>query len=310
MRDTLSISLMAAFLSIGGVVFADPVTCDNTFVGEDLEEPTDWFEGDNWSTGFSPNPSEVVCILNTSGADFVKIFDLSSTHAHARAIWVEEGALLEIYGENTLNLYGDKSGDATIINTYVDGAILVCPPEAGSNGAVLKLHKSISFLASGSTGARRLGLVHSSARIQAASSSGATITIGSGVTLSGFGQVQLPLINNGKVIAQDYGTLKIEAGGSGSGTWAAETSDGHLQVLNTAITGNGKWELTDDADARIEIDVACECLEGNVEVRQGTLDVDANFWTEGLLTLGGQDSKIDVASLRSAKFNIVNACVE
>jgi len=89
---------------------------------------------------------------------------------------------------------------------------------------------------------------------------------------------------------------------SGSGEWYA--NDGRLEVL-VSVSGSAKWRISgDSSEALIWINAECTDLSGNVELTQGTLDVDQNFCTSGNLTFDGRSTgtRIAVASLRSAQF--------
>lgn len=129
-----------------------------------------------------------------------------------------------------------------------------------------------------------------------------TLTVSSGGTIKGAGELHFALTNNGTVAARN-GTLDLKLGGSGTGKWTAETSTGRL-LVSSEVTGSGLWELVDHAGAKIEIDAPTECLTGNVNVLVGMLDIDAKFHTTGQLWMHGQDSLIDVAATKSAKFNL------
>lgn len=198
--------------------------------------------------------------------------------------------------------FGNLSGEITLFDSLTLNGVLLIEATGTAfltnnltvpNGGVIELQSSGSDIG----------------KLKPRSSYTPTVTVASGGILKGAGESHLKLINNGLVTARG-GTLEIKAGGDGSSTgiWTAETSTGHLHVTSE-ILGSAKWKLTDNAAAKIEIDHACNCLDGLVEISLGTLDVDANFHTQGDLSIGGKDSLIDVAGGTHAKFDIMHGCI-
>ena len=374
-----------------GAVFADPVMCEITFKPDTLDR--NWSIPSNWDPSGPPTASQVACIKDLVGTA-PKVVKINIQDEQAEALWIDDTVKFEIYGPYSFTLYDDS---------YIDGSFIVCPPISGVLAGRFVLGASLTIQPSGAGGAEVLSLEHDLGYIQAAPGSGAVLTVGSGMTFRGFGAVQLPMVNNGTVIATPFrlvgggpasgdlyfestitqngtfvieqgatafltnnltipsgallefessgsdivrlqprsgysptftvssgglvkgagesllkiinngkvaardGTLNLKEGGDGTGIWAGETATGRL-LMSKQVTGSGTWQLIDNPAAKIEIDVASVCLTGNVTINKGTLDVDANFQTEGQLTFGGTDALIDVAATKSAKFSLPNAC--
>ena len=107
------------------------------------------------------------------------------------------------------------------------------------------------------------------------------------------------LDNDAHVIANDdllilYGDSKY----GDDGFWKAEGS-GTLWVYKV-VTGNNDWELVDSASSKIQFSVACTGLGGDFTISKGTLDVDQNVTTTGILTfesVSGSRPRIEVKSV-------------
>ena len=96
------------------------------------------------------------------------------------------------------------------------------------------------------------------------------------------------------------------------GFWIAEQdpvtqSVGQLNV-DVEVTGGGKWELVNHANARITINTPCYNLTGPVDLTQGTLELNESFWTSGNLLMQSVGSPpqsapaIEMATGKSARF--------
>lgn len=118
---------------------------------------------------------------------------------------------------------------------------------------------------------------------------GFAITIDSLVTLSGAGEINANLTNDGKVIA-DGGELTVGTAtttANGDGTWQAQ--GGGLLVLDpgqgvTPITGGADWIVeADDANNAISIRSRATSLTGDVTVKNGFFGVTEDFCTTGTL---------------------------
>ncbi len=274
------------------VVYADPPGCDRTWDGE---YETEWWKDPiNWSGDQVPDEDEVACILN--GASVIAGYIGPTPHV-AKAVYVDSTSALAIWNADILILCGGASCEAS----QIDGGMTIYN---GNTPGQLLLGSNVTINGSGTI---KMGYGPTGTAEIDADSGTPTLTIASGIRVEGFGDIKIPIVNNGEVVAE-YGTLTLEEGGSGSGVWAAE-EEGHLHVLGE-VDGDGSWELTSDVDSEIEIDAACECLTGDVVITAGTLDVDANFQTEGQLTFGTTDALIDVAATKSAKFSRPNSCGE
>jgi hypothetical protein len=189
----------------------------------------------------------------------------------AKAIYIEEGSSALIYNLDSLKLC---TGTEDCIASQIDGELVIYGVADDNTDPVSNLFLGDDVTVEG-TGI--IELENWSGPAVIAGESGVSLTIAGSITLLGTdggedvenGDVRVPLINNGTVIASE-GILRIQEGGSGTGTWAAESDTGVL-VIENEITGSGTWELTDHEDATIRFDADSRCLTGDVEIRKGTL---------------------------------------
>jgi len=282
-RICFSLLSVLSVLTSGGNVLADPPSCDNTWTGGSGGV---WQDPTKWSQGYIPDDSQVACI--TSGAT-VQVWYAASGQCRAGAIYIDSTSTVRVRIGDNLTLCAGSS----CVASQIDGNL-----EIYKNGEVI-LGQSMTMNGSGTI---MFGYSGTGTALIEAGSRNPTLTMGAGLTLQGHGDIDVIVTNNGTVLA-DSGMLKLVQGGDGSGIWTAEGGAGHL-LIQAEVKGAGTWRLDDHAGAKIEIDAACECLTGNVQVTLGTLDADANFRTTGQLTMGGSDSLIDVASTKSAKFSL------
>lgn len=208
----------------------------------------------------------------------------------AGAIVVSSGGKIVIYGHynppDRLTIYQDST---------INGEVEIYAGSSTNYGALV-LAGNVTI-----TGTGVIEGYDDEARIENSDSTVRTLTIPSGFTIEGALESKAKIVNNGSVIAED-GTLKLTAGGEGSGVWSAHGSTGVLQVAEE-VTGSGTWQLTDDAGAKIVIDAESICLGGDVIVNKGTLDINEAFKTTGDLSLSSVDALIDVAANKTAKFS-------
>lgn len=136
------------------------------------------------------------------------------------------------------------------------------------------------------------------------------------VMVRGHGQINVKLNNNGIVRADvcvlepqaAYKILELNNGAKrGSGNWEAECT-GWLEV-NTEVTGNGTWRIADGVSndpATIVVNSCLMGLTGAVQMGAGTLDVNDNFCTTGLLhyVSGSGSPVIKVAAGSTAEFSV------
>lgn len=287
------IGFVVIALGMSTIAEGDPPSCDITFDG-DINNF--WHVADNWDSDTLPTDTQVACIV--SGAT-VHVWYAASGQDRAEAVYIDSTSAVHVWGGDNLTLCAGASCVASQIDGVLDiyklGKVIIGDDHTFNGSGLIKM--GLSGNASGDP------------LVEGASDT-TVITLASGLTLQGWGDLDLVVTNNGTVAARS-GTLELQHGGDGSGKWTAETSTGRL-LISGEIEGSATWELDDDAGAKIEIDATSECLTGDVEVSLGTLDVDANFRTTGELQMGGASSLVDVAGTKSAKFSMQSvppACV-
>lgn len=134
----------------------------------------------------------------------------------------------------------------------------------------------------------------------------------SSLVVHGSLDIQASLDNNAYVIADRAEPLILSTQAktsSAGGYWIAEQdpatqSVGHL-IVNTEVSGVGTWQLVDHPNARITINTACFNLSGPVDLKNGTLDAQANFWTSGNLVMqsvNGSAPVMQIAASQTTKF--------
>lgn len=254
-----------------------------------------WSEATHWG-GSTPASNETACIPagKEVWVDYYQNKSVGRVIVYSDATNGDGEIYIPFATSLTLNGTGSSS------TSTIDGEI-----EMGTYGTTGKIILTANHTFSGSgklVAVGSLGL----GTIEGNDSTVRELTLSSGFTLQGRMEAKVKIINNGTVSAET-GTLKLSKGGSGSGVWQAKTSTGKLQVLDS-VTGSGTWRLNDNAGAQIVIDATCNCLEGNVEIYNGTLDVNQSFETTGNLSLTGLDTLIDVASGKTARFSTLTSC--
>ncbi|HLP20605.1 MAG TPA: hypothetical protein VK174_09905, partial [Chitinophagales bacterium] len=98
-------------------------TCGpNTWQGDVVATPTDWFNAGNWSANVVPNScaSDVVIPTNPSGGNFFPI--INAAGAQVGNITVQAGATVGINSTRTLTVCGNWTGSTTATPSTVTGA--------------------------------------------------------------------------------------------------------------------------------------------------------------------------------------------
>lgn len=134
------------------------------------------------------------------------------------------------------------------------------------------------------------------------------------LTVVGHIEIKVETINYALVGAdRSTDVLKLSTHGKTGrtgGVWFCDNGTLYvsIEVKDESSTNTARWEMDEDAasSAVIQINTACDELTGEFEIKNGTLDVNANLCTSGILTLqsvSGSQPKIDVAASTSAKFS-------
>lgn len=177
------ILIFAGFVALTSAVNAQP-SCDTTFNGGAQTE--DWSTPENWSDNV-PNSGKVACI--TGGVE------VSIDYGHfenAKAIYVDSTSVLEIYAGGALTL----CGEASCVASQVDGELEIFDTSS------LKLGQSVTINGSGAIVGfpDPPGLGGSPSKIEAVSGS-PVLTLASGITLEGAGDVLVDIVCNGDIDA-------------------------------------------------------------------------------------------------------------
>jgi hypothetical protein len=292
------IILTACFVTVA-VVSGTAVATDFTFIGTD---DNTWNDPDNWDPGTGPpGPSDKAIIpptetVTTDGEDVgCKILEIQRSDPNAGQLQITEGS--------TFTIYGGSSPDN---DSIIHGFIVFVEHDTETTTPVLLFQNDVTLKGDkggiGSSSAKGI-LIGSSDSVQLtiAKTGGNVFSVGSG---SSDLDVVVELVNNAFVLS-GVGTLRLMTNPkSGSGVWGAISSGGKLQV-DVAVSGSGSWELPwgeSSGSPEIEINAACTSLTGPVLVRDGTFDINANFWTTGEIGFRGGTIDVDGTSPISASF--------
>ncbi len=186
------------------------------------------------------------------------------------------GCKLDLAGY-TLTLGGNGGGTSTIHGTLV----------LSQSTSKLRIKSNDHTM----TGSGYLIGEHNSATIDDHPVYPGDLIVASGFTVAGAMQIDLDLVNNGRVLADD-------------GTTDEDTRD-TLLIASGTITGSGVWEvdkLLGAYTAFLQFGsgvTSATGLTGNFAVSDGTLDIGQNVCTTGDLTFTG--GTIEVAAGKSFK---------
>jgi len=264
-------------LCFGPVVQAQ--TCENNYIG-----PSGgiWQLDTNWDLSHDPMSSEVACI--PAGVTVVVDQQSSPTDVQAEAIVIYASAgsrlgKVTMESETTLTLYSNSTIDGTLeMNERCELRIAANLTITGDGGDILGLPPgsgpvAIIVAASGSPNAV-LTLAGSNNSSRSTS-----------LTTHGQLDLRVRVANTAYVVADDATLLLSTNTKSGSGFWIAETPGGNdagLLDVSVEVQGPGKWVLESNSSAKIQIHADCPSLSGDLELSNGSFEVDgAEFTTTG-----------------------------
>ncbi|MCG3127169.1 MAG: hypothetical protein CHACPFDD_02027 [Phycisphaerae bacterium] len=269
---------------------------------------TDWANSDNWSPDSDVPGANDDVIIPTGKHCRVE----SQNHA-ANSITIQGTGQLGIAG---YKLTLGQAGSPT--NSTVGGTLYFEKP--ASTTPELALLNVVTLLsATGTITAKEddhdAGLIS-----DGADPANSKLVTASGTTLLGSLTFLVDVTNNGAIRVDDADDTMVFGGSEspptnaltgGSGSTLKVEGAGTIRINAMELDGSGTWTVTNNDGNLLWLTdkftiPSPSTFETNVEVKRGTMQIDADFTTKGDLTFGtiAQTATIKVASGKAAEFNV------
>lgn len=298
-QRTISRALsVVALLATATTTFAADTT--TTFCGLSCSgggfDDTTWNNDLNW-TQLRPDGVKRAAIQ----AGYAVVIDVSTASADSlevdagASLTIEDGGRLKLRHLSTDPIWGDSVIDGAL-DIQKGGELWI----TDNNHAIKSDGGTITGLTTGGTATPLIGRdsaesCNKELRIYSSVSAGSPRV--DSLVVHGLLDIQVKLVNDAYVVA-DNGDLKLSTciKSGDDGFWVAENDD--RLVVDSAVSGDGEWQLLHNASAVIQFNAACSGLTGKFDITLGTLDVNASVTTTGIVdfrSVNQSHPRIDVA---------------